>query len=167
MLNSAQYLRRSMIFAISVAQHWKQFCILGFGFGGAGRGPCHFTPEGLPSSRSGQETGLCNNSWVMAQHMSHPQIMIKGMTRTGEMIVIDDFREAYWWLRDKTRPDSRVLSWWDYGYQVLSSLPQSASLPPHPLFPPPPFLLLPHVSIVFSFFIFNVFVFFVSRLCIL
>ena len=29
--------------------------------------------------------------------------------------MIDDFREAYWWLRDNTPEDARVLSWWDYG----------------------------------------------------
>ena len=27
-------------------------------------------------------------------------------------------QEAYWWLRDNTPEDSRVLSWWDYGYQI-------------------------------------------------
>jgi len=33
-------------------------------------------------------------------------------------VVIDDFREAYWWLRDNTPEDSRVMAWWDYGYQI-------------------------------------------------
>jgi asparagine N-glycosylation enzyme membrane subunit Stt3 len=32
--------------------------------------------------------------------------------------MIDDFREAYWWLRDNTPEDSRVMAWWDYGYQI-------------------------------------------------
>ena len=27
-------------------------------------------------------------------------------------------QEAYWWLRDNTPADARVLSWWDYGYQI-------------------------------------------------
>ena len=56
--------------------------------------------------------------WVTAEQLSHPQIVLKGQSRTGEPVVIDDFREAYWWLRDNTRTDSRVLSWWDYGYQI-------------------------------------------------
>ena len=30
----------------------------------------------------------------------------------------DDFREAYWWLRDNTPEDARVMAWWDYGYQI-------------------------------------------------
>ena len=31
---------------------------------------------------------------------------------------MDDYREAYHWLRDKTPQDSRVMAWWDYGYQI-------------------------------------------------
>ena len=30
----------------------------------------------------------------------------------------DDYREAYHWLRDNTPEDTRVLAWWDYGYQL-------------------------------------------------
>ena len=26
--------------------------------------------------------------------------------------------QAYWWLRDKTPEDARVMAWWDYGYQI-------------------------------------------------
>eukprot|EP00930_Biecheleria_cincta_P005737 TRINITY_DN10667_c0_g1_i1.p1 TRINITY_DN10667_c0_g1~~TRINITY_DN10667_c0_g1_i1.p1 ORF type:complete len:650 (+),score=80.68 TRINITY_DN10667_c0_g1_i1:243-1952(+) len=32
--------------------------------------------------------------------------------------MIDDYREAYWWLRDHTPEDARVMAWWDYGYQI-------------------------------------------------
>lgn len=34
------------------------------------------------------------------------------------MEILDDFREAYWWLRDNTPEDSRIMAWWDYGYQI-------------------------------------------------
>jgi len=30
----------------------------------------------------------------------------------------DDYREAYFWLRQNTPPDAKILSWWDYGYQM-------------------------------------------------
>jgi len=33
-------------------------------------------------------------------------------------MIIDDFREGYWWLRDNTPQDARVMAWWDYGYQI-------------------------------------------------
>eukprot|EP00187_Rhodella_violacea_P001312 CAMPEP_0174892910 /NCGR_PEP_ID=MMETSP0167-20121228/7791_1 /TAXON_ID=38298 /ORGANISM="Rhodella maculata, Strain CCMP736" /LENGTH=889 /DNA_ID=CAMNT_0016131537 /DNA_START=252 /DNA_END=2921 /DNA_ORIENTATION=+ len=55
---------------------------------------------------------------TMARHMSHPSIMFKGQLRDGSTVLVDDYREGYWWLRDHTPEDSRVLSWWDYGYQI-------------------------------------------------
>eukprot|EP00510_Aplanochytrium_minuta_P002378 CAMPEP_0184017662 /NCGR_PEP_ID=MMETSP0954-20121128/7674_1 /TAXON_ID=627963 /ORGANISM="Aplanochytrium sp, Strain PBS07" /LENGTH=524 /DNA_ID=CAMNT_0026298949 /DNA_START=1317 /DNA_END=2891 /DNA_ORIENTATION=+ len=54
----------------------------------------------------------------MAQRMSYPSIMFEAQLRSGKRIIVDDYREAYWWLRDNTPYDSRVLSWWDYGYQI-------------------------------------------------
>ena len=32
--------------------------------------------------------------------------------------ILDDFREAYYWLRQNTDENARVMSWWDYGYQI-------------------------------------------------
>ena len=32
--------------------------------------------------------------------------------------ILDDFREAYYWLRQNTDDNARVMSWWDYGYQI-------------------------------------------------
>ena len=32
--------------------------------------------------------------------------------------IIDDYREAYSWLRTNTEKNSSILSWWDYGYQI-------------------------------------------------
>jgi len=59
--------------------------------------------------------GMCQQ---MAQGMSNPQIMMKATLRDGTPVMIDDYREAYWWLRDQTPPDARVMAWWDYGYQI-------------------------------------------------
>ena len=57
-------------------------------------------------------------SWRMAEQMSGPSIMFKANLRSGETIIVDDYREAYWWLRDNTPEDARVMAWWDYGYQI-------------------------------------------------
>ncbi|KAH8083472.1 oligosaccharyl transferase [Aureococcus anophagefferens] len=38
--------------------------------------------------------------------------------RNGTPVMVDDYREAYWWLRDNTPEDARVMAWWDYGYQI-------------------------------------------------
>jgi dolichyl-diphosphooligosaccharide--protein glycosyltransferase len=34
----------------------------------------------------------------------------------GNRLIVDDFREAYHWLNQNTKPEAKVLSWWDYGY---------------------------------------------------
>ena len=57
-------------------------------------------------------------SHVMAQHMSEPSIVLRGYAPTGDSAILDDFRESYWWLRDHTPEDARVMAWWDYGYQI-------------------------------------------------
>jgi dolichyl-diphosphooligosaccharide--protein glycosyltransferase len=54
----------------------------------------------------------------MAHSFSNPQLMFKTRLNNGQTVIIDDYREAYFWLRDKTPEDSRVMAWWDYGYQI-------------------------------------------------
>ena len=36
----------------------------------------------------------------------------------SSLIVSGLLPQAYWWLRDKTPEDARVMAWWDYGYQI-------------------------------------------------
>lgn len=38
--------------------------------------------------------------------------------RCSSRNILDDFREAYYWLRQNTDEHARVMSWWDYGYQI-------------------------------------------------
>jgi len=57
----------------------------------------------------------CNK---LAVGLSNPAIVIKGTLKSGKTVIVDDYREAYFWLRDNTPDDARVLAWWDYGYQI-------------------------------------------------
>ena len=57
-------------------------------------------------------------SWSMSRHLSNPTVISKARTRDGRVIQIDDYRESYFWLRDNTPEDARVMAWWDYGYQI-------------------------------------------------
>merc|ERR1719263_643332 len=36
----------------------------------------------------------------------------------GRVILVRDYMDAYEWVRDNTPQDSRVMAWWDYGYQI-------------------------------------------------
>jgi hypothetical protein len=49
------------------------------------------------------------HSSLMAEYLSEPQLMLRGRGRNGGTIMIDDFREAYWWVRDNTPKDSRIM----------------------------------------------------------
>ncbi|KAJ9082726.1 oligosaccharyl transferase stt3 subunit [Entomophthora muscae] len=57
-------------------------------------------------------------TWVTSSSYSSPSIVLSSQTRSGDRIIIDDFREAYYWLRKNTHEDAKVLAWWDYGYQI-------------------------------------------------
>jgi len=54
----------------------------------------------------------------LSEPLSSPQIILGARQQDGSFIIVDDFREAYWWLRDNTPLDARVMAWWDYGYQI-------------------------------------------------
>ncbi len=60
------------------------------------------------------------SSEMIAKQMSNPTIIMKGQLRSGQEVIVDDYRECYWWIRDNTPPDSRIMAWWDYGYQLTA-----------------------------------------------
>ena len=58
-------------------------------------------------------------TYVASVAYSSPSIVIDaGRTYDGRRVLFDDYREAYFWLRQNTHPESKILSWWDYGYQM-------------------------------------------------
>jgi dolichyl-diphosphooligosaccharide--protein glycosyltransferase len=76
-------------------------------------------------------TWHCN--WVTSEAYSSPSIVLAAKQPDGSKIIFDDFRsghllslhltlcrEAYRWLAYNTPPDARVMSWWDYGYQIIA-----------------------------------------------
>jgi len=65
---------------------------------------------------SGQEfVKYCEGS---APGFAHPGLVFRAQTRDGGIIIVDDILKGYEWLKANTPEDSRVLSWWDYGYQI-------------------------------------------------
>jgi dolichyl-diphosphooligosaccharide--protein glycosyltransferase len=57
-------------------------------------------------------------TWVTSNAYSSPSIVLASSHPDGTQFIIDDFREAYYWLRKNTDYNSKVMSWWDYGYQI-------------------------------------------------
>lgn len=57
-------------------------------------------------------------TYVTSYAYSSPSVVLTSTGQDGSYHIIDDFREAYYWLRKNTRPDAKIMSWWDYGYQI-------------------------------------------------
>ena len=49
-------------------------------------------------------------SHQFAERSSQPQIMYRGQLQNGQYVMVDDYREAYYWLRDHTEKDARVMA---------------------------------------------------------
>ncbi|KAK4304278.1 hypothetical protein Pmani_023767 [Petrolisthes manimaculis] len=58
----------------------------------------------------------CN--WVTSNSYSSPSIVLDAYEPDGTREIIDDFREGYSWLSLNTPVDAKIMSWWDYGYQI-------------------------------------------------
>lgn len=57
-------------------------------------------------------------TWTTSHAYSSPSVVLASSNPDGSQHIIDDFREAYYWLRQNTPKDAVVMSWWDYGYQI-------------------------------------------------
>lgn len=98
----------------------------------------NFLPQGLRSTR-GPLVGIYSNlskfamsgaittylllfvlhcTWVTSNAYSSPSVVLASRMPDGSQHIIDDYREAYYWLRQNTAPNAKVMSWWDYGYQI-------------------------------------------------
>jgi len=57
-------------------------------------------------------------TFVTSIAYSSPSIVLQARGGRGAPTIFDDFREAYQWLYHNTDENAKVLSWWDYGYQM-------------------------------------------------
>lgn len=57
-------------------------------------------------------------TWITSNAYSSPSIVLASYSNDGGRAILDDFREAYYWLAQNTPIDARIMSWWDYGYQI-------------------------------------------------
>ncbi|XP_037479979.1 dolichyl-diphosphooligosaccharide--protein glycosyltransferase subunit STT3B [Triticum urartu] len=59
-------------------------------------------------------------TWVTSEAYSSPSIVLSARGHNGGRVIFDDYREAYYWLRQNTPTDAKIMSWWDYGYQITA-----------------------------------------------
>jgi dolichyl-diphosphooligosaccharide--protein glycosyltransferase len=57
-------------------------------------------------------------TWVTSTAYSSPSVVLASKLADGSQWIIDDYREAYYWLRQNTPKNAKIMSWWDYGYQI-------------------------------------------------
>ena len=57
-------------------------------------------------------------TWVTSNAYSSPSVVLASRLPDGSQHIIDDYREAYQWLRQNTPENAKIMSWWDYGYQI-------------------------------------------------
>lgn len=57
-------------------------------------------------------------TWVTSNAYSSPSVVLPSRNSDGSPAIIDDYREAYYWLRMNTPEDAKIMAWWDYGYQI-------------------------------------------------
>lgn len=56
--------------------------------------------------------------WATSEAYSSPSVVLSARSGTGERIFFDDYRAGYYWLWQNTPEDAKIMSWWDYGYQI-------------------------------------------------
>lgn len=57
-------------------------------------------------------------TFITSNYYSSPSVVLASSRPDGSRNIIDDYREAYYWLRTNTKEDATIMSWWDYGYQI-------------------------------------------------
>ena len=67
-------------------------------------------------------------TWITSNAYSSPSIVLASYSNDGGRAILDDFREAYYWLAQNTPIDARIMSWWDYGYQIAGMANRYISL---------------------------------------
>ncbi|KAF8540447.1 Oligosaccharyl transferase STT3 subunit-domain-containing protein [Trichophaea hybrida] len=61
---------------------------------------------------------VLHSTWVTSNAYSSPSVVLASRLPDGSQHIIDDYREAYYWLRRNSAEDAKIMSWWDYGYQI-------------------------------------------------
>lgn len=61
---------------------------------------------------------MIHSTWCASFAYSETNIIFNRTTMHGNFYIDDDVRQMYEWINRHTQEDSRILAWWDYGYQL-------------------------------------------------
>lgn len=61
---------------------------------------------------------IYHSTMLASEAYSSPSIIMSGRRHDGTRYIIDDYREAYYWIKQNTPKEAKIMSWWDYGYQI-------------------------------------------------
>ena len=53
---------------------------------------------------------------LASEAYSSPSIIMSSRRQDGSNYIIDDYRQAYYWIKQHTPKEAKIMSWWDYGY---------------------------------------------------
>jgi dolichyl-diphosphooligosaccharide--protein glycosyltransferase len=61
---------------------------------------------------------IYHSTMLASEAYSSPSIILSGRKNDGTRYIVDDYREAYYWIKQNTPKEAKIMSWWDYGYQI-------------------------------------------------
>ncbi|EUD65475.1 dolichyl-diphosphooligosaccharide-protein glycosyltransferase [Plasmodium inui San Antonio 1] len=61
---------------------------------------------------------ILHATWCSSIAYSESNITFYSRNEKGERYINDDVRQMYKWIQQNTETDSRIVAWWDYGYQL-------------------------------------------------
>ncbi|CRH00034.1 oligosaccharyl transferase STT3 subunit, putative [Plasmodium relictum] len=61
---------------------------------------------------------IFHSTWCSSIAYSESNITFYSRNKKGERYINDDIRQMYKWIMNNTKKDSKIVSWWDYGYQL-------------------------------------------------
>ncbi|KEG02098.1 dolichyl-diphosphooligosaccharide--protein glycosyltransferase subunit STT3, putative [Plasmodium vinckei vinckei] len=61
---------------------------------------------------------ILHSTWCASIAYSESNITFYSRNNEGGRYINDDIRQMYKWIKENTERDSKIIAWWDYGYQL-------------------------------------------------
>ncbi|CRG96214.1 oligosaccharyl transferase STT3 subunit, putative [Plasmodium gallinaceum] len=61
---------------------------------------------------------IFHSTWCSSIAYSESNITFYSRNKNGDRYINDDIRQMYKWINKNTKKDSKIVAWWDYGYQL-------------------------------------------------